>query len=200
MAEDSVEDIKTKKRKLGCADDFAWVSWGEVHKELKVPELSIYTGPSARICKDVVAFDVDGTIIKTKSGEVFPKDLSDWQFWDPSVKKRLTEIWESGKKIVFFTNQGGVEKSKEELSNLQTKFEKIVQDLGIPIQILLCTGINPYRKPSILVWEHFETFCNTGLAVNKASSMYIGDAAGRIKDWAPQKKKGLFRHRSDVCR
>ena len=34
-------------------------------------------------------FDLDWTIIKTKSGNVFPKDKSDWEIFHPKVFKKL---------------------------------------------------------------------------------------------------------------
>lgn len=34
----------------------------------------------------IAGFDMDGTLISTKSGAKFPKNADDWQWWDKSVK------------------------------------------------------------------------------------------------------------------
>jgi bifunctional polynucleotide phosphatase/kinase len=34
---------------------------------------------------------MDDTLIKVKSGAKFPKDSTDWLFWDESVPKKLKE-------------------------------------------------------------------------------------------------------------
>jgi bifunctional polynucleotide phosphatase/kinase len=52
---------------------------------------------------------LDGTLIKTKSGAVFPKDAHDWQLWSPKIVPTLQKLYEDGYKIVIFTNQRGIE-------------------------------------------------------------------------------------------
>ena len=37
----------------------------------------------------VAGFDLDGTLIKTKSGRTYPKNENDWDWWNPSVPKKL---------------------------------------------------------------------------------------------------------------
>ena len=36
----------------------------------------------------------------------------------------------------------------------------ILDTLAIPVTVLVCTGYNHYRKPSVLIWEYFEQHCN----------------------------------------
>ena len=43
--------------------------------------------------KSVAAFDLDGTIIKTKSGQDFPVDEDDWMFKSVEVEKKLRRNW-----------------------------------------------------------------------------------------------------------
>ena len=38
----------------------------------------------------------DSTLIKTKSGNVFPKSAEDWKWWDGSVEKRLKSLDSEG--------------------------------------------------------------------------------------------------------
>lgn len=56
----------------------------------------------------IASFDIDGTIISTKSGNVFPKSPDDWQIGFPQVPATLKQLLKDGYKIVFFTNQGGI--------------------------------------------------------------------------------------------
>lgn len=44
----------------------------------------------------VAAFDLDGVLIKTKSGGTFPKDRNDWVWWRPLVKDKLVELDKEG--------------------------------------------------------------------------------------------------------
>ena len=45
------------------------------------------------------------------------------------------------------------------------------------------------RKPSTAPWEFFEQNSNQGVEVDRTASIYVGDAAGRAKEWAPGKPK-----------
>ena len=56
--------------------------------------------------RDVIAsFDMDGTIITTKSGNTFSKNVDDWKLWAPEVNRKedfqlnflLKNIYLSGK-------------------------------------------------------------------------------------------------------
>lgn len=44
----------------------------------------------------IAAFDLDGTLIATKSGRVFAKDEHDWRWWDPVVPKRIEALHDEG--------------------------------------------------------------------------------------------------------
>lgn len=51
---------------------------------------------------------LDGTLITTKTGYVFPKNDSDWRFWDSSVIVELRNFHHKGYKVCIFTNQLGL--------------------------------------------------------------------------------------------
>lgn len=78
---------------------------------------------------------MDGTLIKTKSGLVFPKDCNDWQLLYPDVPGKLKQHHANGYKIVIFTNQAGLSTGKFKISDFKIKIEKIVQKIGVPIQV-----------------------------------------------------------------
>lgn len=57
--------------------------------------------PSAKIA----AFDLDGTLVKTKSGAEFALNGGDWMFAHRSVPAKLKEMYAEGFRIVIFSNQ-----------------------------------------------------------------------------------------------
>ncbi|KAG7197053.1 hypothetical protein KM043_017582 [Ampulex compressa] len=113
-------------------------------EEIANGDLLIYTPVNLQHSKKIAAYDMDGTLITTKSGLVFPKSCDDWQILYPSVP----QDWSSHS-----------------------------------------VGNSIYRKPSVGMWETLEKSKNGGLMIERTNSFYIGDAAGRPKNWAPGKKK-----------
>lgn len=53
----------------------------------------------------LAAFDLDGTLILTKSGSGYAKDEHDWRYFDKSVPRKLEELSMDGWTVVIFTNQ-----------------------------------------------------------------------------------------------
>ena len=60
------------------------------------------TGSIERHCTGYIAFDMDGTIITTKSGKVFPVDETDWKFWDPAVPDIMRRYHKEGMASLHF--------------------------------------------------------------------------------------------------
>lgn len=127
----------------------------------------------------VAAYDIDGTIIKTKSGRVFAAHLDDWQLAYPEVPGKLKDLFRSGFKIVFMTNQSGMTTGKLNPQDFKTKLKRIIAKLNIPIQVLVAPGVSKFRKPMTGVWEYLEEKANGGLPIDRSRSFYVGDAAGR---------------------
>lgn len=152
-------------------------------------ELLIYNDPNVQHSKKIAAYDMDGTLIKTKSGLVFPKDCNDWQLLYPEVPKKLKQLYKDGYKIVIFTNQGGLGTGKVKIPDFKSKIKAVVQKLGVPIQVFVSMGKGIYRKPLPGMWNTLVDSKNEGFDIDKSNSFYVGDAAGRPKDWAPGKKK-----------
>ncbi|KAK9296462.1 hypothetical protein QLX08_009518 [Tetragonisca angustula] len=136
----------------------------------------------------IAAYDMDGTLIKTKSGLVFPKDCDDWQLIYPDVPKKLRKLHNDGYKIVVFTNQKSIGSGKVNPKFFKNKVRNIVQKIGVPMQIFIATGSDIYRKPAIGMWQQLKKK-NDSISIDKDSSFYVGDAAGRPKNWSPGRKK-----------
>jgi len=53
----------------------------------------------------LVMYDLDGTLIRPKSGAKFPKSADDWVWWDASVPKQLKADVAAGRHVVVLSNQ-----------------------------------------------------------------------------------------------
>lgn len=180
-----------KKAKLAEEEVLAgtgtWHSVGDAHNGL-CPML--YRKDSALKGSKVIAgFDIDWTVIATQSGRQFPTGPSDWKFLDEKVPEKLQELHKNGTKVVFFTNQGGMEKGKTTPKQFQTKADTIIHELGFPVDVYVSTGESNYRKPSPEMWQYMAKNNNDGVAVDMEASVYVGDAAGRPKGWKAGAKK-----------
>ena len=51
------------------------------------------------------------------------------------------------------------------------------------MQAFVSTGENVYRKPYTGSWDYMEKTCNGGVEIDMKESFFVGDAAGRPKDW-----------------
>ena len=138
----------------------------------------------------IIGFDIDDTIITTKSGKTFATSAADWQFWDATVPAKLQEFHGLGYKIVFFSNQGGISKGQTTAAIFKRKLRDVLAAVkGVPIQVYASTTSGKYRKPATGMWGMFTKGGNGGVEVDLTKSMYVGDAAGRAKNWQPNKKK-----------
>jgi len=135
------------------------------------------TTPSEKI----LALDMDDTLIRTKTGHSFPKDETDWVFWHDKVVVTVQEYHSKGFKIVIITNQGGIEKGSTKLEHIQKKIEMIVKEINVPVQAMIATHKNYYRKPSPGLWKYMCENLNGGVKVDMNVSIFCGDAAGRPK-------------------
>jgi bifunctional polynucleotide phosphatase/kinase len=183
------EVLMPKGKKQHVKYDLTWNEEGKESQKTKIKPLFYFWSESFPGTSKVACFDIDNTIIVTKSGKSFPLNNKDWTWFDQSVPKTLKQLHSDGFRIVFITNQAGIEKKKVLFSELRTKFEDIIVALDIPVFVFVATGENHYRKPSIQIWKFFCDKCNHSVEIDYKESFFVGDAAGRPKDWAPGKKK-----------
>lgn len=139
-----------------------------------------HPSPSAKIA----AFDLDNTLIETASGKRFPTGPHDWKLMS-SVRDKLNMLYHTGFRIVVFTNQVGMPKGKPTKAEFKQKMESIAQKLAVPILVLISTGRDVYRKPCTGMWDHMACNENGKLQPDTSSSIYVGDAGGRLADWRP---------------
>lgn len=168
--------------------DMKWVELGDALAKGVKPVVCL-DGPDCKPSSKIAAFDIDYTIVKPKSGKKFSQNKDDWIFLYDEVPKKLKSLSDDGYKLVFITNQGGIEKGRTDLNELQYKFCRITEEIGCPVQVYILTGYNHFRKPNTAVWELMHDQLNGGIKVDLDKSLYVGDAAGRDKDWSPGKPK-----------
>ena len=152
--------------------------------------------------KSVLFIDLDGTLIKTASGNTFPKDCTDFvirkEVLDKIAEKLPNLFW-----IGIVTNQGGIPQfiSKRDF---KAKFESIIQFVGsylgsrIPklnieakvfVTGLYCTSIeksDKSRKPNTGMLEYLQKEFGEH---DKSQMIMIGDASGKSGDFSDSDKK-----------
>lgn len=149
----------------------------------------------------VAAFDMDHTLIKSKSGLKFGRGPHDWTWLDDRIPDALATL-EEDYVVVIFTNQATViiGSDSKSYNNLKTKVNKVVPILSRKtnrdIHLFAAAG-RPgakrrfgkvvssealhlkTRKPNPGMWEHFERHFPK---IDKEQSFFVGDSAGRPGD------------------
>ena len=128
----------------------------------------------------VLSFDLDGTLIVTKSGKTFAENKSDWKLFNPSVASKLQEAYQSGYSLAIISNQKGADNKKDQ-QDLQDKLDAILKALGVPIDIICAHEEDFYRKPRTGMWEFLyeSRWKSFPMPLTRENCFYIGDAAGR---------------------
>jgi bifunctional polynucleotide phosphatase/kinase len=137
--------------------------------------------------KSIACFDLDGTLIVTKSKKRFAVNEKDWKFFnDLNISKKLCELINKNYILVIMSNQNGIGKGKVSCEQIKTKINDIMNNINLPFLILLAIEDDIMRKPRIGMWEFANNFIKNHLNVNidNKNSFYCGDAAGRKKDFA----------------
>ncbi|KAJ3590503.1 hypothetical protein NHX12_008454 [Muraenolepis orangiensis] len=158
----------------------------------QIGNLLLYTAAGVRGGEKIAGFDIDGCIITTKSGKVFPTAPDDWKILFSEIQPKLASLLKKGHKVVFFTNQMGIARGKLKPEVFKSKVEDILSSLQLPVQVFVATGPGMFRKPVTGMWTHLCEKANGGVTVDQSQSFYVGDAAGRPVNWAPGKKKKDF--------
>jgi bifunctional polynucleotide phosphatase/kinase len=147
-----------------------------------------YLGPPASETKSeinkIIMFDLDSTIVTTKSGNIMPKNADDWKWLYPEVLPKINELSTQGYTIIIITNQSGINKSNhrmERIKNIKAKLPK-------EVEIYIADEKDLYRKPNTKIFEEFilPRLCD----ITKIP--FIGDAAGRSKDHSADDRKFAY--------
>nr|AAA46687.1 ORF 1 [Autographa californica nucleopolyhedrovirus] len=113
---------------------------------LQQPDLYAYAVHDGAKRTKIAAFDLDGTLISSKTRSKFPKNPDDWQLL-PCAHK-LKRLYELGYDLVVFTNQAHLGSGKIKASDLLYKLENIKKATGVPISFYVSPNKDEHRKPT----------------------------------------------------
>ncbi|XP_072050740.1 LOW QUALITY PROTEIN: uncharacterized protein [Amphiura filiformis] len=151
--------------------------------------LLYYEANGMRTSTKLASFDLDGTLIDTKSGDTFPQDENDWVFKYDGVVAKLQANHKNKINNVIMSNQNGIESGAQSKTEWMDKIEQIVSQVDIPMYAMASIRDNKYRKPKTGMWDYYTCKLNQFQMVDKASAVYVGDAAGRPSDFSDSDKQ-----------
>lgn len=163
----------------------------------------------------VASFDLDDTLIKTKSGSKFARTSDDWTWWSDRIGVAM-DAWmaENSKDaraipiLAIFTNQGGVTNNSpptqpsKSFTKLMERLRQVVSSPVLqkyPLVLYASTKKSVadskagrgspdslhrlFRKPEHGMWLQLKRDIAPA-AISMDRSLYVGDAAGRPKDFS----------------
>ncbi|KAH7303329.1 polynucleotide kinase 3 phosphatase-domain-containing protein [Stachybotrys elegans] len=135
----------------------------------------------------IAAFDLDGTVIKTKSGKVRSQDSQDWQWWDTVVPLKIRQAYDQGFVIKIITNQGRLTdlngNEAPEAKSFKRTIQQILDSLNVPLSIYVACANDSWRKPRIGIWELLaHEYEQQEIEIDQSNSFFVGDGAGRASD------------------
>ncbi|OAT06353.1 polynucleotide kinase [Blastomyces gilchristii SLH14081] len=160
---------------------------GKYHQELS--REAVKSG----VKRHIAAFDLDSTLIATKSGRRFATNQHDWKWWSPTVPGKLKELNDKGYLVVVISNQKAISLKKDlkggsleskSLSIFKQKVTAVMQTLGVPSSIYAATENDEFRKPRMGMWSEMLDDYDLDVAgsLDLEQSVFVGDAAGREGD------------------
>lgn len=142
----------------------------------------------------IIFADLDDTIIKTKSGQIFPKGICDMEFrFD--VLNKIKEIHPDY--VLIVSNQGGIENGFVSADNFHSKSEYIRRSVSeyceCECHCVYCSyndKSHPWRKPNTGMLEFLsEKYVGDDFDYIKSVSLMIGDASGKEGQFSDSDKK-----------
>lgn len=152
----------------------------------------------------VAAFDLDSTLTIPITPGPFMRHADDWRWLYKTTTQDLKQIASKGTHgkliskqkylVVIFTNQGGcaADDKYKRYQWFKARIRAMSEQLDIPFRVYAAAKVpkgtpsnveDKYRKPKIGMWDELEQdLGKQNVTINKESSFYVGDAAGRKQD------------------
>lgn len=136
----------------------------------------------------ILGLDFDHTCVLEKSGNKFAQNSDDWIpiYDDELMEKKLNEY--SDYQLVIFTNQGGIHKKKKSPQEVQKRITNFLNHFGLLDKtfVFMASRMDDhFRKPCDGMWKLLEST----MPIDYKSSIFVGDGAGRVKNWKTGMKK-----------
>ncbi len=142
--------------------------------------------------KKVLFIDLDDTLIKTVSGDTFPRDVTDFQ-----IRKEVVDKIRSLKdlqRVVIVSNQGGIPEYQTE-EDFKAKMKAVEFFVfvycNVAVSSYYCADTdksNPRRKPNTGMFEEALLTMLPSLR-KKELMLMVGDASGKPNDFSNSDKK-----------
>ena len=143
---------------------------------------------------NVIFSDLDGTLIKTISGETFPKGI-----WDMKLRFDVLDVIKMlhPQYVFIVSNQGGIENGFVDGYNFRAKSEYITRAIreycDCECYAMYCETndkLDPYRKPNTgMLHSLLEKYVGDDFDFIKQKSLMIGDASGKEGQFSDSDKK-----------
>ena len=144
--------------------------------------------------KTVLFCDLDGTLINTISGEIFPKGI-----WDMKLRFDVLDVIKAlhPKYVFIVSNQGGIERGYVNADTFTVKSEYITRAIseycGCECYAKYCIYNDksfPCRKPNTGMLQHLlKRYIGDDFECVKQKSLMIGDASGKEGQFSDSDKK-----------
>ncbi len=98
----------------------------------EIPFVRRVTPAQTANVKKGLLLDVDGTLRRTKSGEIFPRDPDDVELL-PNRREVLARWVADGYELFFVSNQGGIASGSVTVAAAEAVFARTIELLGLPV-------------------------------------------------------------------
>ena len=170
-------------------------------------EQAVHAGQSVIDNCYILSFDLDNTLITTKSGKTFAVDRDDWKWKYANIFGRISKSIKLISKqlrkccnritpyvvVCVITNQLGVKKNKVSASDVKIKLARIINELSNNIHeqsmsICAIASIEDdlCRKPRT---QSLEIIKHSLSIQNILGGAYVGDASGYSGSWSDVDRK-----------
>lgn len=134
-------------------------TWQEYDNE----KVLIYTPHMLNHSSGIAAYSLDDVLVKT----------STWTLKYDNIERRLTKMYNKEYKLAIFVNH--IAMAKGTLQTFKDKIEAFLNQIGIPMQVFICTGETKYKKPIPFMWRVMEQY-NENITIEPDRCFYVGSS------------------------